>query len=184
MMKNKIMTLNHFHTSLQNCKKCSLHKSRTQVVPGAGNPKANIMFIGEAPGKKEDQTGEPFVGAAGKFLNEMLASIDLKREDIFIANTVKCRPPDNRDPKPEEIETCLPNLKQQISIIKPKIIVSLGRFSLNLFFPKAQIGKVHGQILNEGLLKILALYHPAAALYNGSMRDVLIKDFQILKKFI
>ena len=128
------MDLQSFHASIADCKKCRLCEGRTQVVPGAGNPHAEIMFIGEAPGKNEDLQGIPFIGAAGKFLNEMLETIGLKREDIFIANTVKCRPPNNRDPLPDEIETCLPYLKQQILLIRPKIIVTLGRFSLNLFF--------------------------------------------------
>jgi len=178
------MTLEEFHQSIANCSKCALCQSRTQVVPGTGNPHASIMFIGEAPGKNEDIQGEPFVGAAGKFLNEMLAEIGLKREDIFIANTVKCRPPNNRDPLPEEIKTCLPYLKQQILLIKPKVIVTLGRFSMNLFFPDAQISKVHGQILMKDSLKVIALYHPAAALYNGGMRETLKQDFQVLKKFL
>jgi uracil-DNA glycosylase len=178
------MNLEEFHKSIADCSKCALSFSRTQVVPGSGNPDANIMFIGEAPGKNEDLKGEPFIGAAGKVLNEMLEEIGLKREDIFIANTIKCRPPDNRDPLQEEIDTCFPYLKKQILFIKPKIIVSLGRFSLNLFFPEAKIGKVHGQILQKDSLQVLALYHPAAALYNRGMRETLQKDFQILKKFI
>ncbi len=178
------MILEEFHKSLMNCTKCALCMSRTQVVPGAGNVNANIMFIGEAPGKSEDEQGIPFVGAAGKFLNEMLEGIGLKREDIFIANTVKCRPPNNRDPEQIEIETCLPYLKTQISIVQPKIIVTLGRFSLNLFFPEEKIGTAHGKILHKNTLKVLALYHPAAALYNGGMRETLVKDFQTLKKFI
>lgn len=178
------MDLQSFHASIADCKKCRLCENRTQVVPGSGNPHADIMFIGEAPGKNEDLQGIPFIGAAGKFLNEMLETIGLKREDIFIANTVKCRPPNNRDPLPDEIATCLPYLKEQILLIKPKIIVTLGRFSLNLFFPDAQISKVHGQILTKDSLKVLSLYHPAAALYNGGMRETLKQDFQILKNFI
>jgi len=177
------MNLKEFHKSIKNCTKCVLSESRKQVVPGAGNNKANIMFIGEAPGKKEDEQGIPFVGAAGKFLDEMLKSINLNREDVFIANTVKCRPPKNRDPQDIEIQTCLPYLKKQIAIIKPKVIVTLGRFSLNLFFPEVQISKVHGKILKKDSLCILSLYHPAAALYNGAMRDVHFKDFSVLRQF-
>ena len=151
------MNLGDFHQSITACKKCALHKERTQVVPGSGNPKASIMFIGEAPGKKEDELGTPFMGAAGKFLNEMLDSIELDRADVFIANTVKCRPPKNRDPEKKEIETCLPYLKKQISIIQPKIIVTLGRFSLNLFYIKTifdyMIGFQIMETMNPGVLK-------------------------------
>lgn len=178
------MDLREFHQSIANCEKCGLCQNRTQVVPGSGNPNANIMFIGEAPGKNEDIQGIPFVGAAGKFLNLCLESIGLNRDNVFIANTVKCRPPENRDPKTEEIDACLPYLKKQLEIIKPKIIVTLGRFSLNLFFPEAKIGKVHGQILVKNSLKVLALYHPAAALYNGGAREMHLKDFQVLKNYI
>jgi DNA polymerase len=149
-------------------------------VPGAGNPQADILFIGEGPGKKEDEQGAPFVGAAGKFLNELLDSIGVKREEVFIANVVKCRPPGNRDPLPAEIETCLPYLKTQILLIQPKIIVTLGRFSMHLFIPGASISKIHGQIQQQRNLLILPLYHPAVALYNGGMREVLKKDFAVL----
>lgn len=178
------MTLEELHEQIRKCNKCGLCFGSTQVVPGVGNPDANIMFIGEAPGEQEDKKGEPFVGAAGKFLNEMLETIGLERKDIFISNVVKCRPPNNRDPLPEEIQTCLPHLKDQIAVIKPKIIVTLGRFSLNVFFPDAKISKVHGQILHKDSLKVLALYHPAAALYNGGMRETLKQDFMLLKNFI
>ena len=178
------MNLQEFHTSIADCAKCELSKERTQVVPGAGSPNADIMFIGEAPGKKEDELGIPFMGSAGKFLNEMLEEIELNRDDVFIANTVKCRPPKNRDPKKSEIKICLPYLKKQIEIIQPKIIVTLGRFSMNLFFPEAKIGETHGQILEKDHRKYLILYHPAAALYNGGMRETLKKDFAILKQFI
>lgn len=179
-----MQTLDQLNSKIARCYKCFLHKGRTQAVPGAGNPNADIMFIGEAPGKSEDEKGEPFVGAAGKFLNELLESIDLKREDVYIANTVKCRPPDNRDPRPEEIETCLPYLKQQILIIQPKVIATLGRFSMNIFFPKLKISQAHGKLQTHNNLKIIPLYHPAAALYNGSQRDVHMQDFQVLKQIV
>lgn len=166
------------------CEKCVLRKGASRVVPGVGNPHAKIMFIGEAPGKQEDIQGEPFVGAAGKFLNEMLESIGLARKDIYIANTIKCRPPENRDPLPEEIETCKPWLKEQILLIQPKVIVTLGRFAMNLFLPDAKISSAHGKPEKVGKLIVVPLYHPAAALYNGGMRETLKNDFQILKNYL
>ncbi len=158
----------------------------TQLVPGAGNPKADLMFVGEAPGKDEDIQGLPFVGAAGKFLNEMLGTIGLSREDIFITNIVKYRPPNNRDPSLEEIEAFMPYLYRQIAIIKPKLLITLGRHAMNVFLPEAKISNIHGQpkrrtfIFNKDeqfKLVILPLFHPAAALYNGGMRQTLIDDF-------
>lgn len=171
------------------CNNCALRKGCSQVVSGDGNPEAEIMFIGEAPGKKEDEMGIPFVGAAGKFLNEMLASINLKREDIYIANVIKCRPPENRDPLPEEIGACWPWLEKQIEIIDPKLIITLGRHSLGRFFPLMKISEVHGKAFRRNFPKIgsrvfYALYHPAAALYNGSMRELLIKDFRKIPKIL
>lgn len=164
---------------------------------GDGNPDAEIVFIGEAPGKKEDLQGIPFVGAAGKFLNEMLASIGLHRQDIYITNIVKYRPPENRDPLPAEKQAFLPFLQAQLEVIRPKILVTLGRHSTNCFLPDLQISKAHGQPVNIELalyedkskslpIVILPLYHPAAALYNGGMRQTLLDDFaaipEILKK--
>ena len=178
------MTLDDFHESISNCKKCILHKERTQVVPWDGNPKAKILFIWEWPWKKEDIEWKPFVWAAWKLLNKMLEDIWLDREDVFIANTVKCRPPNNRDPKINEIDACLPYLHKQIRIIKPSVIVTLGRFALNLFFPELVIWDVHWKLHNKWKLKILTLYHPAAALYNPWQRDTLKKDFSKLKEFI
>lgn len=178
------MKLAELNQKIANCTKCELHQNRIQAVPGGGNPNAKIMFIGEAPGKTEDEKGLPFVGSAGSFLNEMLNSIELEREDVYIANIIKCRPPANRDPLPKEIETCLPYLKEQILILKPKIVVTLGRFSLNLFFPELKISAVHGKPQIYHNLYLLPLYHPAAALYNGSQREVHLKDFQILKTLL
>lgn len=163
-----------------------LAESATQLVFGDGNLDAKIVFIGEAPGKNEDIQGIPFVGAAGKFLNEMLASIDMKREDIYITNIVKYRPPNNRDPLPEEKAAFLPYLQAQLDIIHPAIVVTLGRHSMNCFLPDLQIGKVHGQpkrikvqFVGDSVsrLVILPLFHPAAALYNGGMRQTLLDDF-------
>lgn len=163
------------------CTRCLLYQTKNCDVPGKGHPNAEIMFIGEAPGKKEDLIGEPFVGAAGKFLDELLATIGLERKDIFIANVVKHRPPENRDPKPEEAEACWPYLKKQIELINPKLIVFLGRHSMKRFFPVYKISDVHGNQFTKDFWgreqTFLALYHPAAALYNGGMRETLKNDF-------
>lgn len=155
----------------------NLAATATQLVFGTGNPNADIVFVGEAPGKNEDLKGEPFVGAAGKFLNEMLASIGLKREDIYITNIVKYRPPNNRDPLPDEKAAFLPYLQAQLEIIQPAIVVTLGRHSMNCFLPDLQISKVHGQPKRYKGQVYLPLFHPAAALYNGGMRQTLIDDF-------
>ena len=149
----------------------------TQLVFGTGNPEAELVFIGEAPGKKEDETGEPFVGAAGKFLNEMLAMINLKREDIYITNIVKYRPPANRDPLPEEKTAFLPYLEKQLEIIKPKLIITLGRHSMDVLLPGLKISQVHGEPKRNNGRVYLPLFHPAAALYNGGLRQTLIDDF-------
>ncbi len=163
-----------------------LAESATQLVFGDGSPDAEIVFIGEAPGKNEDIQGKPFVGAAGKFLDEMLASINLERKDVYITNIVKYRPPNNRDPLPQEKEDFLPYLQTQIEVIHPKLVVLLGRHSMNCFLPDLQISKVHGEPKKFRGQVYLPLYHPAAALYNGDMRKVLLDDFSnipsILKK--
>lgn len=159
----------------------------TQLVFGSGNPKADIVFVGEAPGKNEDEKGEPFVGAAGKLLDELLQSVALKREDIYITNIVKYRPPQNRDPLPEEKKEFLPYLYKQLHIIKPSLLITLGRHSMESFLPSERISQVHGQpkrikvsISGEEQmmpLVVLPLYHPAAALYNGGLRQTLFEDF-------
>jgi uracil-DNA glycosylase family 4 len=171
-----------------------LASGATQLVFGDGNPNAEIVFIGEAPGKKEDEQGVPFVGAAGRFLNEMLEMIDLKRDDVYITNIVKYRPPNNRDPLPEEKKAFLPYLQSQLEVIQPKVIVTLGRHSMNCFLPDLQISQVHGQPkriklqlkANSDTLEvvILPLFHPAAALYNGAMRQTLIDDFALIPTII
>ena len=168
---------------------CALRDHATQAVPGAGNPDAQILFIGEAPGKNEDLEGLPFVGAAGKFLNEMLASIQLKREDIFITNVVKYRPPNNRDPLPDEKEACREWLAEQIKIIDPRLIVTLGRHALENFIPGKMISEIHGQAFRRtfddlGERVFFVLYHPAAALYNGGMRETLKSDFKKIPKVL
>lgn len=149
----------------------------TQLVFGDGNPDAQIVFIGEAPGKHEDLQGVPFVGAAGKFLDEMLEMIGMQRKDIYITNIVKYRPPNNRDPLPEEKTAFLPYLQAQLDIIQPKLVATLGRHSMNCFLPDLQISKVHGQPKRHKGMVYLPLFHPAAALYNGGMRQTLIDDF-------
>jgi uracil-DNA glycosylase len=154
-----------------------LAASATQLVFGDGNPDARVVFIGEAPGKNEDLQGKPFVGAAGNFLNELLATIGLNRSDIYITNIVKYRPPNNRDPLPDEKEAFLPFLQAQLDVIQPDLVVTLGRHSLNCFLPDLQISKVHGQPKRYKGQVYLPLFHPAAALYNGSMRQTLIDDF-------
>lgn len=154
-----------------------LASTATQLVFGDGNPDSQVVFIGEAPGKNEDIQGKPFVGAAGKFLDELLSVIDMKRSDIYITNIVKYRPPDNRDPFPDEKEAFLPYLQAQLAVIQPDLVVTLGRHSLNCFLPDLQISKVHGQPKRFRGQVYMPLFHPAAALYNGAMRQTLIDDF-------
>jgi DNA polymerase len=157
-----------------------LAKQARHLVFGEGNANAEVVFIGEAPGKKEDETGKPFVGAAGRFLDELLAGIGLRRQDVFITNIVKYRPPNNRDPKPEEKEAFWPYLKAQMETIDPKLVVTLGRHSTNCFLPELKIGQTHGQPQKWNGRTLLPLYHPAAALYNGGMRQTLIDDFKVI----
>lgn len=170
-----------------------LAETATNLVMGDGNPDADIVFIGEAPGKNEDEQGLPFVGAAGKFLNEMLASVNLDRQDVYITNIVKYRPPNNRDPLPEEKKAFWPYLLRQLEAISPKIIVTLGRHSMEYFLPDGRISQIHGEPkripvkLHKGEMThwiILPLYHPAAALYNGSMRAILLEDFGYVPKIL
>lgn len=188
---NRSEELKKLHNTFHHANKCGLKETATQPVFGDGNPDSKIVFIGEAPGKKEDQTGVPFVGAAGKFLAEMLESIGMKREDIYITNIVKYRPPENRDPTPLEKEQCADWLKAELEFIKPKLIIFLGRHSMNHFFPELKISDAHGKLIQTKLYgfpitNFLPLYHPAAALYNGGLRTELLKDFKkipgILKK--
>lgn len=165
---------------IRTCTQCPLHSGRTQAVPGAGRPDADIMFIGEAPGYHEDQQGLPFVGASGKYLGELLSLIGLTRNDVFITNVVKCRPPGNRDPQPTEVGTCVPAyLNQQIEVIRPKIIATLGRFSMGLFFANnARISRIHGQPKRADGRIYYPLFHPAAVLRNPNLRPVMEEDFK------
>lgn len=187
---DKVEKLKKLHKKwLQKCT-CALRTTAIQGVPGDGNANAQIVFIGEAPGAKEDKEGRPFIGSAGKFLAEMLESIKMKREDVYITNIVKYRPEDNRDPTPKEMADCAKWLEEEIKLIDPILIVFLGRHSMNHFFPEEKISEVHGVILTakyfDKVRNFLPLYHPAAALYNGSLREVLKKDFKkiprVLKK--
>lgn len=166
------------------CVECRLHHSRKNAVPGEGPATADLMFIGEGPGFHENEQGRPFVGAAGKFLEELLASIGLKREDVFIGNVVKCRPPGNRDPQKDEIEACAKYLERQIRAINPKVIITLGRFSMGRYFHGERISAIHGQarVVNHRL--IVPMYHPAAALHQPSLRQVVIDDFSRLLDII
>lgn len=178
------MTIQELQTALKSWKGCDLCKTANAVL-GEGNPHAEIMFIGEAPGQKEDELGRPFVGAAGQFLNELLASIGLKREDVYISNVVKYRPPENRDPTDEEKDQCMPWLKLEIATIKPKVVVPLGRHALGHFFPKLGMTQAHGkpQKLSDAMT-VFPIYHPAAALHNGGLRQALFDDFKALKAFL
>lgn len=178
MAKSKQAELDKIKQQILDDKVCpELAESATQLVFGDGSPDAELVFIGEAPGKKEDEQGLPFVGAAGRFLNEMLASIGLKREDVYITNIVKYRPPENRDPLPSEKAEFLPCLRAQLEAIKPKLVITLGRHSMDSLLPGLKISEVHGQPKRYRGQVYMPLFHPAAALYNGSMRQTLLDDF-------
>ena len=176
------MDLPQLSASLRDCQRCHLATGRTQVVFGTGNPQASIMFVGEAPGFYEDRQGEPFVGASGKLLTELLQSIGLERSDIYIANVIKCRPPNNRDPLPDEINTCKPFLLQQIELIQPKLVCTLGNFATQtLLGRKVGITTVRGQVIHLEHFSVFPLFHPAAALHQDTLRVPLKEDFQKLK---
>lgn len=178
-MKVPVRSLAEIREEVSTCKACSLCEGRTNVVFGEGNPHARVMIIGEAPGKNEDLQGKPFVGAAGKFLDELLEVAGLKREDVFIANVLKCRPPSNRNPKPEEIEACATFLRQQTQTISPDVIVTLGNFATQ-FILRTGVGITHlrGTVQRAGRFLVLPVFHPAAAIYDRSKRDVLLSDFE------
>jgi uracil-DNA glycosylase len=179
---NKEAQLLALHQKWEKDCACELRATASRAVFGDGTAQANIVFIGEAPGKKEDAGGKPFIGAAGKFLQEMLESIGMKREDIYITNIVKYRPPNNRDPQPQEKKECAQWLYDELNLIQPQLIIFLGRHAMNDFFPDLKISSAHGVLIHTKFPHIhtehfLPLYHPAAALYNGSMREVLLADF-------
>jgi len=160
------------------CTRCPLHRGRNLTVPGEGNPLSDVLLVGEGPGAREDATGRPFVGPAGQLLDELLRSIGWEREHVFIANVVKCRPPGNRDPEPEEISTCRPYLDRQEEALDPAVIVTLGRHSLRRYLPDARIGEVHGRLRRSGGRFVFPMYHPAAALHQSSLRETLFADIR------
>ena len=167
------------------CTKCELHRSRKNAVPGDGPTHTEIMFIGEGPGAREDEQGHPFVGASGKFLDQLLEQAGVTRADVWITNVVKCRPPGNRDPLPNEVETCASNyLQHQIKIVNPSVIVTLGRFSMGLFFKGAKITQIHGQMRKVEDRFVIAMYHPAAALHQLSLRSTIMADFAKLPELL
>ena len=164
--------------AVHSCRRCPLGHSRTKAVPGVGPAGARIMIVGEAPGQNEDQQGEPFVGAAGKLLDQLLSGIGLSRADVFITNILKCRPPNNRDPLPDEIAACSDYLDRQIALIQPRVICTLGRFSMAKFFPPGSMRALHGRTTRHGAVTCYALYHPAAALRDPRLKDVFAEDFR------
>ena len=175
--------LKKLNTEISACTQCTLRSGCQRVVFGAGNTQAEIIFIGEAPGKKEDELSTPFVGSTGRILDKLLETIQLRREDVYLTNLCKCRPPENRDPLPTEIQTCSTWLEKQIQIINPEIIVTLGRYALNYFLPQAKISQVHGDISEIniekiGKMKFFPLHHPAAARINRQTRALFTQDFQ------
>ena len=177
--------LDELRVQVESCRRCPLCDGRTQTVFGVGNPHARVMFIGEAPGKNEDLQGEPFGAAAGHYLNELLGCAGLRREDVFIANVLKCRPPGNRDPRPEEIQTCTPFLREQTRTIDPEVLVTLGKFSTQ-FVLKTQVGitRLHGRVQRAGKFLVFPIFHPAAALYDGAKREALENDFVTLGQLL
>ncbi len=166
------------------CQKCALYHSRKLAVPGEGPPDAEIMLIGEGPGFYENEQGRPFVGAAGKFLDDLLGQAGLKRQQVWITNVVKCRPPGNRDPLPEEVETCNQYLERQIGAINPSIIITLGRYSMGKFMPGAKISAVHGQMRRVGDRYVVAMFHPAAALHQAALKPAILADFAKLPQLL
>lgn len=192
--QNKEEELIILKKEIEGCRKCGLWKTRTNIVFGEGDVDAKIMMVSEAPGYNEDKTGRPFCGAAGKVLDELLESINFKREKIYICNLLKGRPPNNRDPKPEEIRVCTPYLERQIEIISPKVICPLGRYSMQFLMEKfglkeqiQPISKIHGKVFEVKTLfqeiKLIPFYHPATVTYNANMKEILKKDFKVLREF-
>jgi len=163
---------------VRGCTRCPLHKGRTLTVPGEGSPLTDVLLVGEGPGAREDATGRPFVGPAGQLLDELLRSVGWAREQVFIANVVKCRPPANRDPEPDEIAACRPYLDRQEEALDPAVIVTLGRHSLRRYLPDARIGEVHGRLRRSGSRFVYPMYHPAAALHQASLRETLFTDIR------
>lgn len=178
-------SLPELHELIGDCHRCELGDTRTTLVFGVGDPHARVVFVGEAPGRNEDLKGEPFVGAAGKLLDELLAHAGLERTEVYIANVLKCRPPGNRDPLPHEIETCTPFLREQIRIIDPAVLVTLGNFATK-FVLKTDVGitRLHGRVQQAGRFTVLPIFHPAAAIYDRTKRDALFSDFETLRTLL
>jgi len=183
-MLNAEQTLTQIAREVSACTNCALHHSRKKAVPGEGPARAEIMFIGEGPGFHENEQGRPFVGAAGQFLDQLLQQAGVTRGEVWIGNVVKCRPPGNRDPLPEELAACDVYLEQQIAAINPSIIVTLGRFSMNKFMPGAKISQVHGQMRKVGERYVIAMFHPAAALHQASLKPAILADFGKLPELL
>ena len=185
MVTKPHIPLEELQAQVAQCRLCPLHEGRTQTVFGVGNPQARVLFVGEAPGKNEDLQGEPFVGAAGQNLNALLALAGLRREDIYIANVLKCRPPGNRDPRPEEIELCTPYLREQTRTISPEFIVTLGNFATK-FILKTEVGitRLHGTLQQAGRFKVFPVYHPAACIYDRSKQAQIEADFATLGGYL
>lgn len=179
------MTWDQLKSACENCKRCELCKTRTNCVFGTGNTEADIMFVGEAPGQQEDISGTPFVGRAGQLLDKYLYAIDIKREDVYIANILKCRPPQNRDPRPDEEEACIEYLREQVKLINPKVIVCLGRISaMKLIKPDFKITQEHGMWFKKGNYLMTAVYHPAALLRDPRKKEDMLRDMQKIKEKI
>ena len=176
--------LQAIRAQVQQCQACPLYAGRTRAVPGEGPAQSRVMFIGEGPGYHEDQQGQPFVGQAGKFLDELLACAGLKRAEVFITNVVKCRPPSNRDPEPEELKACDQYLNAQIEAINPRVIVTLGRFSMAKFVTNGKISQIHGRAHQVDGRVVVTMYHPAAALHQPDLKKTLLEDFGRLKQFL
>jgi uracil-DNA glycosylase family 4 len=179
-----VRELEELNQEIRQCTRCRLAQGRHLAVPGEGPEHPKIMFIGEAPGFHEDQQGRPFVGAAGQFLEQLLASINLTRRDVFIANVIKCRPPENRDPLPDELAACRPHLERQIALLKPKLIVTLGRYSMELAFAGVSISKVHGIPKKVGDVVYFPMFHPAAALHQPRFRSLIEQDIMKIPRIL
>lgn len=177
-------TLKQIATEVSVCTRCTLHTTRNKSVPGEGPANAEILLIGEGPGQNEDMQGRPFIGAAGKFLSELLAQAGLKREDVWITNVVKCRPPGNRDPLPDELSACNEYLERQIAALNPKIIITLGRFSMGKYMPGAKITQIHGQMKRYGDRFVIPMFHPAAALHQAALKPAILADFAKLPQLL
>jgi DNA polymerase len=183
-LEERQLQLEQVADEIRCCSLCALHETRTKGVPGAGPVDAEIFFLGEGPGAREDERGLPFVGASGRLLDELLESVGLSRQQVFITNVVKCRPPDNRDPHVGEVAVCTGYLDRQLKLIQPHVIVTLGRFAMGRFLPDERISEIHGQPRRVDGVITLPLYHPAAALYRGSLRSVVKEDFQRIPELL